>query len=84
MAKNQKMTDKSAKDLLDLMGKDMRDFFVNMPKVEEKPSKFVVDKKGRLVLKKEDGGAVKKMAGGGAVCRGMGAAMRGGSFKGTF
>lgn len=53
MAKNQKMTDKSAKDILDLMGEDMRNFFVNMPKVEEKPSKFVVDKKGRLVLKKK-------------------------------
>lgn len=84
MAKNQKMTDKSAKDILDLMGEDMRNFFVNMPKVEEKPSKFVVDKKGRLVLKKKDGGAIKKMAGGGEVCRGMGSAIRGGSFKGTF
>jgi hypothetical protein len=121
MAKNQKMTDKSAKDILDLMGKDMRDFFVKMPKVEEKSSKFVLDKKGNLVLKKEDGGPAapimpeeakeirkkkrrernasrertempsKKMReamakgyrDGGAVCRGMGAAIGGGKFSGV-
>ena len=121
MAKNQKMTDKSAKDILDLMGEDMRDFFVKMPKVEKKSSKFVLDKKGNLVLKKEDGGPAapimpeeakeirkkkrrernasrertempsKKMREamakgyehGGAVCRGMGAAIGGGKFSGV-
>jgi hypothetical protein len=76
MAKNQKMTDKSAKEIMDITKSDVDKFF-------SMADEFISKQKEREATKK-----AKKMAYGGAVdssnCRGMGAAIRGGSFKGTF